>query len=136
MSVHQGGDLMKIRGLAVPALVLLIGGFVSCYRPYGYRFYPDTPRFASTNPASVELLRHEPRRACVRLGEVWIRPNPGMSRGYVEGVLREKAAAMGADALVIVVDRYFREGVVYNYWGGRMPVYERHIVGVAIRYTR
>jgi hypothetical protein len=43
---------------------------------------------------------------------------------------------MGADALVIVVDRFFREGVVYNYWRGRMVIYERHIVGVAIRYKR
>jgi hypothetical protein len=127
---------MKIKRLQVLALILLVGGVVSCYRPYGCRFYPDAPRFAPTNPAGVELLRHEPRGASVRLGEVWIRPNPGMSRGYVEGILREKAAAMGADALVIVVDRYFREGVVYNYWGGRMPVYERHIVGVAIRYTK
>jgi hypothetical protein len=127
---------MKSKWLLVLPLTILMTGLVSCYHPYGYQFYPGTPRFAPTNPAGVELLRREPRRESIRLGEVWIRPDPGMSRGYVEGILREKAAAMGADALVIVVDRYFREGVVYNYWGGRRAIYERNIVGVALHYTR
>jgi len=117
-------------------LAVSLLGVVSCYRPYGYRFYPDTPRFAPTNPADVELLRREPRREHIRLGEVWIRPDPRMDRFYVEGVLREKAARMGADALVIVADKFFREGVVFNYWRGPMAVYDRHIVGIAIRYRR
>ncbi len=43
---------------------------------------------------------------------------------------------MGADALVIVRDKYYREGVVYSYWRGPRAVYERHIVGIAIRYKR
>jgi len=127
---------MKAKWLTILFLAALTLGIMSCYQPYGYSFYPDTPRFAPTNPGAVELLRHETRRAHIRLGEVWIRPDPGMSRGYVEGILREKAARMGADALVIVADKYFREGVVYNYWGGRAVVYERQIVGVAIHYKR
>ena len=117
-------------------LAVLLLGVVSCYRPYGYRFYPDTPRFAPTHPAGVELLRREPRREHIRLGEVWIRPDPRMDRFYVEGVLREKAARMGADALVIVADKFFREGVVFNYRRGPLTVYDRHIVGIAIRYRR
>jgi hypothetical protein len=111
-------------------------GVISCYRPYGLRLYPDTPRFAPNHPGDVELLRREPRRDHIRLGEVWIRPNHRMDRFYVEGVLREKAAAIGADALVIVADRFFREGVVFSYWHGPRVVYERQIVGVAIRYRR
>ena len=59
-----------------------------------------------------------------------------MSRFYVEGVLREKTAAMGGDALVIVADKFFRDGVVFSYWHGPRPVYERQIVGIAIRYQR
>lgn len=118
-----------------PAALLLFG-LVSCYRPYGYKFYPDAPRFAPTSPASIELLRREPRRDHVQLGEVWIRPEPGMTRRYVEGTLRENAAAIGADALVIVADKFYREGVVFSYWHGPVPVYERQIVGVAIRYKR
>ncbi|MGA2362391.1 MAG: hypothetical protein ABSG73_08005 [Candidatus Aminicenantales bacterium] len=127
---------MKAKWLTILFLAALTLGIVSCYRPYGYSFYPGVPRFTPTNPGAVELMRHDPRGDHIRLGEVWIRPDPGMSRGYVEGILREKAALMGADALVIVADRYFREGVVYNYWRGRMAVYERQIVGVAIRFRR
>jgi hypothetical protein len=127
---------MKGKWIFMLALAGLMLGLFSCYRPYGYRFYPDTPRLRPTNPAEIELLRREPRADHIRLGEVWVRPDRAMDRGYVEGILREKAALMGADALVIVVDRFFREGVVYNYWRGRMVIYERHIVGVAIRYKR
>lgn len=127
---------MKKNWLLVLALAGLTAGLVSCYHPFGYSFYPDAPRLAPTNPASVELLRREPKRDHVRLGEVWIRPDPGMDRGYVDGLLREKTAAMGGDALVIVVDRFFREGVVYSYWGGVLPAYERRIVGVAIHYKK
>ncbi|OGD27956.1 MAG: hypothetical protein A2V57_06025 [Candidatus Aminicenantes bacterium RBG_19FT_COMBO_65_30] len=117
-------------------LAIIILTTISCYRPYGYHLYPDTPRFAPTNPPAVDLLRREPRRDHIRLGEVWIRPSRWADRFYVEGLLREKAALMGADALVIVADRYFRDGIVYNYWRGPRPVYRRQIVGIAIRYRR
>ncbi|MBE0713154.1 MAG: hypothetical protein IH583_12310 [Candidatus Aminicenantes bacterium] len=127
---------MKAKWLIVVFLAAFALGTISCYRPYGSRFYPDTPRFAPTDPRGVELLRREPRRDHIRLGEVWIRPSYRMNRFYVEGVLREKAAALGAEALVIVADRYFRDRVVYSYWHGPRAVYERHIVGIAIRYRR
>ncbi len=127
---------MKAKWLAALILVLLATGAVACYRPYGYNFYPGTPRFRPTHPADVEFLRREPRREHIRLGEVWIRPNRGMDRFDVENILRENAARMGADALVIVADRYFGEGVVFNYWRGRRAVYERHIVGIAISFRR
>jgi hypothetical protein len=127
---------MKCKGLTILILAALAAGTATCYRPYGYRVYPDTPRFASTNPRGVELLRGEPRRAHIRLGEVWIRPKPMMGRAYVEGILRENAAALGADALVIVADRYFMDRVYSSYWRGPRPVYERQIVGIAIRYRR
>jgi len=127
---------MKAKLLSVLFLAAFALGTISCYRPYGSRFFPGTPRFAPTDPRAVELLRREPRRDHIRLGEVWIRPSFRMDRFYVEGMLRDRAAAMGADALVIVRDRYFREGVVFDYWHGPRAVYERHIVGIAIRYRR
>jgi hypothetical protein len=127
---------MRAKLIAVIALAALLAGTAACYRPYGFHFYPDAPRFAPTNMDRVELLRREPRRDNIRLGEVWIRPTPRMSRFYVEGVLREKTAAMGGDALVIVADKFFRDGVVFSYWHGPRPVYERQIVGIAIRYLR
>ncbi len=126
---------MKRKTFGTLVLVGLIAGLASCSRPYGYRFYPNVPRFAPTHPAQVELLRREPRRNHLRLGEVWLRPEPDMRRGYVEGLLREQAARMGADALVITVDRFFREPV-YD-WGYGHGVYtERQIIGIAIRFKR
>ncbi len=58
-----------------------------------------------------------------------------MRRGLVEDVLREQAARMGADALVIVVDRFFREPV-WERGIGRGGYGERQIVGIAVRYKR
>jgi hypothetical protein len=46
-----------------------------------------------------------------------------MDRFYVEGVLRQKAAGMGADALVIVADAS-RAG------------FDGRIVGIAVSYKR
>ncbi len=127
---------MRSQRAAIVLLAMLFLGLTGCYRPYGYRLYPDTPRFAPTYPADVQLLRRDPRRSHIQLGEVWIRPTRRMGRYHVEGLLREKAALMGADALVIVVDRFFREAVVFDYWRGPGAVYGRHIVGIAIRYRR
>lgn len=127
---------MKRKWSSLMILAVFFAGAVSCYRPYGHRFYPNAPRFEPTDPARVRLLRNEPRRDHIQLGEVRLRPSRGMDRRYVEGLLRERAALMGADALVIVVDRFFRDRVVYSYWRGPGIVYERHIVGIAIRYTR
>jgi hypothetical protein len=90
---------MKAKRLSIILVVALAAAAVSCYRPYGYHLYPETPRFAPTHPASVDLLRREPRGDHIRLGEVWIRPSRYADRYYVESVLREKAALMGADAL-------------------------------------
>lgn len=90
---------------------------------YGHHFYPDAPRLAATDPARVALLRGEPSRDHIKLGEVWIRPSQEMDRFTVEGVLREKTAGMGADALVIVMD-------------AKRAGFDGRIVGVAISYKR
>jgi hypothetical protein len=127
---------MKTKSLAIALLAVILVGSVGCFRTYGARYYPHMRNFPPTHPAQVVLLRSEPRREHIALGEVWIRPRYDMDRYYVESMLKEKAARMGADAVVIVRDQFYREGVVYNYWRGRRAVYERHIVGIAIRYQR
>src|SRR5512138_1539166 len=126
----------KAKWLPILIVALLLPSVAACYRHSGYHFYPDAPAFGPTDPSRVDLLRREPRRDHVRLGEVWIRPTWRMDRNYVEWTLREKAARMGADALVIVADRYFNQGYVRSYWRGVRRVYERQIVGIAIKYTR
>ncbi len=117
------------------ALLIVIAGISSC-RPYvGLDFYPGTPRFERTHPDRVMLIRHRPQRNHIELGEVWIRPKPRMSRYFVENKLREKAARMGADAVVITEDTYFPNRVAYRrYRRGTMIYRERFIAGVAIRF--
>ena len=54
----------------------------------------------------------------------------------MDWVLRERAARIGADALIIEVDNIYRESVWLSPYrrGRRYPSYDRVIVGVAIRY--
>lgn len=76
-----------------------------------------------------------PRRGYIELGQVWIRPEPRMSRYHVEKKLRKKAARMGADAVVITEDAYSRNRMAYRrYRRGTMIYRERRIGGVAIRF--
>jgi hypothetical protein len=127
---------MRTKSLPILLLATVLLSGAACFRTYGAHFYPHMRNFPPTYPAQVVLLRGEPRRDHIALGEVWIRPSYYMDRYYVESLLKEKAARMGADAVVIVRDRFYREGVVYNYWRGPRRVYNRHIVGIAIRYQR
>jgi hypothetical protein len=117
------------------AILILAAAFSSC-RPYaGSRLYPATPHFARTHPDQVMLIKRRPKRSHIELGNVWIRPEPWMDRYFVEYKLRKKAARMGADALVITEDKYFRNRAAYRYYrGGTMIYRERFIGGVAIRF--
>lgn len=116
-------------------LVLLASALASCSPYTGVNVYPGAPRFAPTYPGDVVLLRHEPRRPHIRLGEVWIRPEHRWSPFYVEQKLREQTAKIGGHALVIVEDRFTANPVIVrDYWRGNRVYRERVIVGVAIRY--
>jgi hypothetical protein len=101
--------------------------------------YAGAPRFPPTNPAAVEILRTEPVRPHERLGEVEVdasaQPVPPVEE--VEAKLREEAAQLGADAIVVVLDRLQPVGAfVSGPWFGRdVDVIEgRKVVGVAIKY--
>ncbi len=126
---------MTKRWICLLAASALAFGTLACYPYYsGERYFPRAPRFEPTHPDHVRLLRYAPRRPHIQLGEVWIRPEPGMSRRYVENSLRARGAALGADAVVIVEDRYFNRYVARYSWYGRRYYRERVIVGIAIRY--
>ncbi len=58
---------MKAKWLSLVILAVVATGSISCYRPYGYRFYPGTPRFSPTHPAEVDLLLGDPARAIQKL---------------------------------------------------------------------
>lgn len=99
--------------------------------------YIGVPQASPTNPASVEILRREPKRPHVQLGEVFVSPSGDPTVDRIEAALREEAAKLGADAAVVVFDRTRRIGtVVSGTWWSRWhtPIYGRKIVAVAIRY--
>ena len=103
--------------------------------------YVGAPRFPATDPEQVQILRFEPQRAHVRLGEVIVdastEPAPPITE--IESKLRDEAAKIGADAVVVVLDRVQPTGayVTGPMWARSVEqVTGRKVVGVAIRYER
>jgi len=96
------------------------------------------PRFAPSNPANVQILRTQPTRPHVRLGEVRAQPSSSsVDVSKIEEALRKEAAKLGADAAVVVYDATQVTGaVVMGPWWGRsvQPIQGRVVIAVAIRY--
>ena len=69
--------------------------------------YVGAPHAAPTSAANVQVLRSEPTRPHTRLGEIVVdasvEPPPPITD--VEQKLREQAASIGGDAVVVVYDR-------------------------------
>jgi hypothetical protein len=116
-------------------LVLLAAVLVSC-SPVRVRMFPGTGHFPPTSPQSVDLLRREPPRPHIAFAELVYKPSPRVSRHEVDWVLRERAARIGADALIIETDNIYRESVWLSPYrrARHVPRIERVIVGIAIRY--
>jgi hypothetical protein len=103
--------------------------------------YVGAPHFPPSNPAAVEILRTEPMRPHERLGEVVVDAStePAPPIAEVEDKLRAEAAKLGADAVVVVVDRVQPVGAFVSgpWWGRDVDVIKgRKVVGVAIKYRR
>lgn len=101
--------------------------------------YVGVTHFPPSNPAKVEILKEPPARAHERLGEVVldISTDPAPAVTKIEARLKDKAARLGADAIVIVQDKAETAGyVVMGPWWSNSysPVMGRVIVAVAIKY--
>jgi hypothetical protein len=96
------------------------------------------PAFSPTDPATVEILRTEPNRPHVRLGEVRAEPSSEeVSATRIEEALRKGAAKLGANAVVVVSDHTQVTGAyVTGPWYGRSieQIQSRVVIAVAIRY--
>jgi len=111
-------------------IFILLPFIVSCAPALRVNYFPGAKSYPATRPGSVDLLRVEPRRPHEAFAEIRYEPPAGMSRGEVERKLREKGAAIGADALVIEVDTVYREQV----WAGQYrPVRGRRVRRVVTR---
>jgi len=97
------------------------------------------PTYSPSNPAEIQILRTQPTRAHVRLGELRAEPSSEeVSAAKIEEALRKAAAKMGADAVVVVSDRTQVMGAyVTGPWYGRsiQRIEGRVVVAVAIKYT-
>ena len=96
------------------------------------------PKYPPSDPSSVQILRTEPTRPHVRLGEVQAEPSSeSVDVTLIEAALRKEAAKLGADAAVVVADRTQVTGAyVTGPWWGRSvdTVQGRVVIAVAIKY--
>jgi hypothetical protein len=114
--------------LIAVASVLLLSACVSArYMRYTEETFPPT--------TEVEVLRTKPAdRAYLELGEISLRLNKSTADNAIL-ILKEKAREIGADAIVILGERY-RGSVAapVGYMAVAVPVHD--LVAVAIRYKR
>ena len=101
--------------------------------------YVSGPQLAASDPHAVRIIRTEPLEPHERLGEVVIDMSITMPPPIeqVEAKLAEESAKLGANGVVVVVDRVQpSEGFVTGtYWGRPMEsVTGRKTIGVAIKY--
>lgn len=101
--------------------------------------YVGAPHPAPSDPAKVEILRAEPTHPFDRLGEISVdasvEPSPPIAD--IEAKVRSESAKLGADAVVIVLDRVVPTGVYVSgpWWGRNVDtITGRKLIGVAIKY--
>lgn len=101
--------------------------------------YVGAPHAAPTSASNVEVLRSEPTRPHARLGEVVVdasvEPAPPITE--VEQKLREQAARIGGDAVVVVYDRIqpLSAYVSGPLWSRDIQTIEgRKLKGIVIKY--
>lgn len=103
--------------------------------------YVGGPHAAPTQASNVEILRTEPTKPHVRLGEIVVSAStePAPSATEIEQKLRVEAAKIGGDAVVVVYDRIQPVAAYVNgpLWNRDIEAVEgRKLQGVVIRYTR
>ena len=122
--------------LVVLAVMSILAG--CSYVSTETRHYLGVGSYPPTDPSRVEILRSEPQRHHERLGEVILEPEGDPSLAEMEARMRQGAAKLGADAVVIVADKTRLMGsyLAGPWWGREVYAqYGRVIVGVAIKYT-
>jgi|SRR5882672_4746301 len=101
--------------------------------------YAGAPHPAAVDPAAVQIMRTQPTRPHEQLGEIVVDASvdPAPPITDVEAKLRAEAATLGADAVVVVLDRVQPVGayVAGPYWSRSVQtITGRKLVGIAIKY--
>jgi hypothetical protein len=101
--------------------------------------YVGGPAYAPTPADQIQVLRTMPERPLAKLGEITAEPSSdSVTNLKIEQALQKRAAAMGANAVVITSDSLqltgaFVSGPLFNRSVQRTT--GRVITAVAIRYT-
>jgi uncharacterized lipoprotein YajG len=133
--MHRSSPFRRTRRLALVACIAMLASCASIQS--ASTRYADAPRPAPTAASHVEILRGAPARAHERLGEVEVDASikPSVPQAEIEQRLRSAAAEMGADAIVVMIDRLQPANAVLGPWARTLDTAkERKVVGIAIRY--
>jgi hypothetical protein len=102
--------------------------------------YVGVPSYPPTDPATIEITRVQPTQPHVRIGEIVCEPSSlNTPVPKIEAKLKLAGAKLGANAVVIVVDRTQSVGAVMMgswYSSHVSSIIGRVIVGIAIRDTQ
>ena len=130
------------RALRLVVLTLLAGALAACATVDVHTTeYVGAPRYQPTEPNGVQILRTEPTVPHERLGELVVdaSTDPAPPVIEIEQKLCQAAAKLGANAVVIVLDRVqpVAAYVTGPYWGRSIEtVSGRKVIGVAIRFRQ
>lgn len=121
---------LAVAALALPACTSLTATVTQ---------YVGAPQPPPTNPANVQIVRVEPTRPHDRLGEIVVdaSTDPPPPIADIENRLRSEGGKLGADAVVVVLDRVqpVAAYVTGPWWGRSVQTVDgRKVVGVAIKY--
>ncbi len=102
--------------------------------------YLGLPNYPPSNPDSIQIVYQPPNVPHVRVGEITVEPQGNPTTQEIEQKIRAAAAPMGANAVVIVMDRTMLLGATVvggPWWGGAsvVPNTGRVIIGVAVRFN-
>jgi hypothetical protein len=104
---------MKIMAWAsLTILIAVVSLLAACATSNPVRVLPrvGVPLYPPTEPGTILVLREEPRRPFEILGQIIIEPEAVLPASEIERMLRQEAARMGADAVVIVSNMTMRVG--------------------------
>lgn len=125
-----------LAGTTLGAAALIFSGCASI-DSYSHS-YLSSPEYPPTDPSMVQLVTSDPPKVSPKqkLGEITLDIEGEPSREKVVTKLKEEAAKLGADAVVVVSDRTRIVPYVYSdYWGYAEGTTEFHrdIVALAVK---
>ncbi len=103
---------MKISAWASLTFCIAVVSLLAACATNPVRVLPrvGVPMYPPTEPGTILVLREEPARPFEILGQIIIEPEAVLPASDIERMLRQEAARMGADAVVIVSNMTMRVG--------------------------